>query len=156
MFIDKQEWEKIKELVDNIYWDEDRMSRDGLFFLKSLDKKIKELESNNKNRIYVITSHVVYNDEEYNDLFITPSKKIAQRKLKEDIEKLKQDIDISTAYNFNDIDINDSKYDNEWIFDEDDSSFEIYLNGEYNSNHCVISLKEQELVLEKQNNMEIM
>lgn len=156
MFIDKQEWGKIKELVDNIYWDEDRMSRDGLFFLKSLNKKIKELESNNKNKVYAITSHGVYDDEEYNDLFITPSKEIAQKKLKDDIEKLKQDMDISMAYNYDDIDINDSKYDNKWIFEETDSSFEIYLNGEYNSNHCVISLKEQELLLEEQNNMEIM
>lgn len=156
MFIEKQEWEKIKEMVDNIYWDEDRMSRDGLFFLKSLDKKIKELESNNKNRIYVITCHGIYDDEEYNDLFITPSKEIAQKKLKEDIEKLKQDMDISIVYNYDDIDINDSKYDNEWIFEETDSSFEIYLNGEYNSNHYVISLEEKELVLENDNNMEIM
>ena len=156
MFIDKQEWEKIKEIVDNIYWDEDRMSRDGLYFLNSLDNKLKELESNNKNKVYAITSHGVYNNEEYNNLFITSSKEISQKILSKEIDKLKQDMDISTAYNYDEIDINDSKYDNEWIFEETDSLFEIYLNGKYNSNHGVISIKEQVLVLEEQNNMEIM
>lgn len=156
MFIEKQEWEKIREIVDNIYWDEDRMSRDGLYFLNSLDNKLKELESNNKNKVYAITSHGVYNDEGYNNLFITSSKEISQKILSKEIDKLKQDMDISTAYNYDEIDINDSKYDNEWIFEETDSSFEIYLNGKYNSNHGVISIKEQVLVLEEQNNMEIM
>ncbi len=155
MFIKKDDWEKIKEMVDNLYWDEDRMSRDGIYFLKHLDKKLKELEINNKNKIYAITSHGVYNDEEYNDLFVTPSKEIAQRRLNAEIEKLKQELDISIAQNYDKIDINDPEYDNEWIFKEDDTSFEIYLNGEYNSNHCVISLKEQELVLEEEKNMEI-
>lgn len=155
MFIKKDDWEKIKEMVDNLYWDEDRMSRDGIYFLKHLDKKLKESEINNKNKIYAITSHGVYNDEEYNDLFVTPSKEIAQRRLSDEIEKLKQELNISIAHNYDKIDINAPEYDNEWIFKEDDTSFEIYLNGEYNSNHCVVSLKEHELVLEEEKNMEI-
>lgn len=155
MFVDKKEWEKIKILVDNLYWDEDRMSRDGLYFLKSLDNRLKELESKNKDKVYVINSHGVYDDEEYNNLFITPSKEIAQKKLEESIEKLKQDIDISTAYNYNNIDLNNPAYDNELIFEETESSFELYLNGEYNSNHCVITLKEQELILDQEKDREI-
>ena len=39
MYIDKKLWEKLKENIDNLYWDEDRMSSDGRYFLKQIDNK---------------------------------------------------------------------------------------------------------------------
>lgn len=46
MFIDKKLWEKLKENIDNLYWDEQRMSGDGRYFLKEIDNNIKEIERN--------------------------------------------------------------------------------------------------------------
>lgn len=45
MYISNEELEKIKEYVDNLYWDRDRMSRDGRYFLNKLDNYIKKLET---------------------------------------------------------------------------------------------------------------
>jgi len=47
MYIDKILWEKLKENIDNLYWDEDRMSSDGRYFLKQIDNNVKEIESKN-------------------------------------------------------------------------------------------------------------
>ena len=52
MYISNEELEKIKEYVDNLYWDQDRMSRDGRYFLNKLDNYIKKLEKEKENNIY--------------------------------------------------------------------------------------------------------
>ena len=49
MIINNKSWEKLKEYVDNLYWDEDRMSSDGVHFLNKLDNEIKQIEKNSKN-----------------------------------------------------------------------------------------------------------
>ena len=46
MFIDKKLWDKLNENIDNLYWDEQRMSGDGRYFLKEIDNNIKEIERN--------------------------------------------------------------------------------------------------------------
>ena len=43
MYISNEELEKIKEYVDNLYWDQDRMSRDGRYFLNKLDNYIQKI-----------------------------------------------------------------------------------------------------------------
>ena len=59
MIINNKSWEKLKEYVDNLYWDEDRMSRDGVHFLNKLDNEIKQIEKNSKNIVYVMMSHLI-------------------------------------------------------------------------------------------------
>ena len=49
MYIEKDDWLKIVQNVENLYWDEDRMSRDGLYFLKQLENTIKSIEQKQKN-----------------------------------------------------------------------------------------------------------
>ena len=63
MYINNEELEKIKEYVDNLYWDQDRMSRDGRYFLNKLDNYIQKLEKDKENNIYVITNNAVVDDE---------------------------------------------------------------------------------------------
>jgi len=48
MYIEKDDWLKIVQNVENLYWDEDRMSRDGLYFLKQLENTIKSIEKKQK------------------------------------------------------------------------------------------------------------
>ena len=74
MIINNKSWEKLKEYVDNLYWDEDRMSRDGVHFLNKLDNEIKQIEKDSKNIVYVITSNCVCNDESFDNVIaVTPS-----------------------------------------------------------------------------------
>ena len=54
MYIDKKLWEKLKENIDNLYWDQDRMSRDGRYFLKQLDINVNEIENYSKREVNFI------------------------------------------------------------------------------------------------------
>ena len=59
MIINNKSWEKLKEFVDNLYWDEDRMSRDGVHFLNKLDNEMKQIEKDSKNIVYVTMSRLI-------------------------------------------------------------------------------------------------
>ena len=59
MIIDKNSWEKLKEYVDNLYWDEDRMSSDGVHFLNNLDNEIKQIEKNQKT-LFMLSQVIVF------------------------------------------------------------------------------------------------
>ena len=45
----------------------------------------------------------------------------------------------------NNIDLNNSDYDGRWMFEEKENEFILYQNGEYNSNHFIVSLEQREL-----------
>lgn len=158
MIIDKKDFNKLKEYIDNLYWDQDRMSRDGVYFLNLLDKEIKKIESKSKNNIYVITSNCICDDESFNNILgLTADLSYAKKLFNEEIESIKNDTD------FNDLDVikydeninlNDSIYDNKWIMEETDKEFILYQNGNYNSNHFIVSLEQREL--EQELNKEIL
>lgn len=59
MIIDKNSWKKLKEYVDNLYWDEDRMSSDGVHFLNKLDNEIKQIEKNQKT-LFMLSQVIVF------------------------------------------------------------------------------------------------
>ena len=158
MIIDKKDFNKLKEYIDNLYWDQDRMSRDGVYFLNLLDKEIKKIESKSKNNIYVITSNCICDDESFNNILgLTTDLSYAKKLFNEEIESIKNDTD------FNDLDVikydeninlNDSIYDNKWIMEETDKEFILYQNGNYSSNHFIVSLEQKEL--EQELNKEIL
>lgn len=161
MIIDKNSWKKLKEYVDNLYWDEDRMSRDGVHFLNKLDNEIKQIEKDSKNIVYVITSNCVCNDESFDNVIaVTPSLFYARKLFNEEIESIKNDLD------FNDLDaikyetdmnLNNPDYDGRWMFEEKENEFILCQNGEYNSNHFIVSLEQRELEqeLSKKNEKEV-
>ena len=149
MIINNKSWEKLKEYVDNLYWDEDRMSSDGVHFLNKLDNEIKQIEKNSKNIVYVITSNCVCNDESFNNLIgVTPSLSYAKKLFKEEIESIKNDLDFNDldAIKYEtDMDLNNQDYDGRWMFEEKENEFILCQNGEYNSNHFIVSLEQREL-----------
>lgn len=158
MIIDKKDFNKLKEYIDNLYWDQDRMSRDGVYFLNLLDKEIKKIESKSKNNIYVITSNCICDDESFNNILgLTADLSYAKKLFNEEIESIKNDTDFNDLdvikYNEN-INLNDSIYDNKWIMEETDKEFILYQNGNYNSNHFIVSLEQREL--EQELNKEIL
>ena len=158
MIIDKKDFNKLKEYIDNLYWDQDRMSRDGVYFLNLLDKEIKKIENKSKNNIYVITSNCICDDESFNNILgLTTHLSYAKKLFNEEIESIKNDTDFNDLdvikYNEN-INLNDSIYDNKWIMEETDKEFILYQNGNYNSNHFIVSLEQKEL--EQELNKEIL
>lgn len=161
MIVDNNSWKKLKEYVDNLYWDEDRMSSDGVHFLNKLDNEIKQIEKNSKNIVYVITSNCVCNDESFNNVIaVTPSLSYAKKLFKEEIESIKNDLDFNDldAIKYEtDMDLNNPDYDGRWMFEEKEIEFILCQNGEYNSNHFIVSLEQRELELElsKKNEKEV-
>lgn len=161
MIIDKNSWKKLKEYVDNLYWDEDRMSRDGVHFLNKLDNEIKQIEKDSKNIVYVITSNCVCNDESFDNVIaVTPSLFYARKLFNEEIESIKNDLDFNDldAIKYEtDMDLNNPDYDGRWMFEEKENEFILCQNGEYNSNHFIVSLEQRELEqeLRKKNEKEV-
>ena len=161
MIIDKNSWKKLKEYVDNLYWDEDRMSRDGVHFLNKLDNEIKQIEKDSKNIVYVITSNCVCNDESFDNVIaVTPSLFYARKLFNEEIESIKNDLDFNDldAIKYEtDMDLNNPDYDGRWMFEEKENEFILCQNGEYNSNHFIVSLEQRELEqeLSKKNEKEV-
>lgn len=151
MYISNEELEKIKEYVDNLYWDRDRMSRDGRYFLNKLDNYIKKLETEKEKNIYVITNNAVVDDEIDYSIYgvatdINEAKKIFNQAVKD--AKTYSDFDNLDAIEENSPDFKNN--DSEWIYSESDDSFELWCNGEYNSNNYSIQIKKYELDKEKE------
>ena len=94
-----------------------------------------------QEKIYIITDNSVWNDEELNKIiFATTSKEQALKELKEYVQQVKWEVD------FDKLDFAKDDYGDGFIVEEDDNSFSLYENGEYNSYHIDISIIEQELI----------
>lgn len=143
MFIDKKLWEKLKENIDNLYWDEDRMSSDGVYFLKQIDNNVKEIERNNIKEVFVVTNNAIVDDQiDYKIAGVCTSKENAKKLFFQTIKDVKFDSDfeeINPIKITDDIDL--SKIDSEWCYEEDDYGFNLYLNGEYNSNNFSVQIE---------------
>ena len=146
MYIDKKLWEELKECIDNMYWDQDRMSRDGLYFLNKLDKYSKEIERKSSDKVYVITNNAIVDDEiDYSIYDVTTDKEEAKNIFKSAVRDMKCDSDFENINAINLNDFNNSDYDEEWVYSETDNSFELFLNGEYNSNNYSIRIIEYDI-----------
>ena len=143
MFIDKKLWEKLKENIDNLYWDEDRMSSDGRYFLKQIDNNVKEIERKNVKEVFVVTNNAIVDDQiDYRIAGVCTSKENAKKLFSQTIKDVKCDSDfeeINPIKITDDIDL--SKIDSEWCYEEDDYGFNLYLNGEYNSNNFSVQIE---------------
>lgn len=143
MFIDKKLWEKLKENIDNLYWDEDRMSSDGRYFLKQIDNNVKEIERNNIKEVFVVTNNAIVDDQiDYKIAGVCTSKENAKKLFFQTVKDVKCDSDfeeINPIKITDDIDL--SKIDSEWCYEEDDYGFNLYLNGEYNSNNFSVQIE---------------
>lgn len=158
MVISKEDWKNICEYEDGLYWDTDRMSSDGRYYLNKLTKKLRDVEKENNNfdgKIYVIFNDFAVNGESsVSVVSATLSKKEAKKMLDGIVNQIKKDS------NFDDLDIMNYDKVNEhnecaWYYSESNSSFELFINGEYNLNHYSVILKEFDINREKKNEKEI-
>lgn len=149
MFIDKKLWEKLKENIDNLYWDEDRMSTDGRYFLKQLDINVKEIENKTKSEVYIISTNSIVDDEISNEVnSVTLSFKEAQEIFKKLVNNLKtsMDYDLLDIVNIDDVDISDYEG---WVVDSSEDYFSLFYNGDYNSNNINIHINKFDLVKDR-------
>lgn len=155
MFIDKEKWNKLIESFNKIYSNYDYFSDNMKDLIDKIDICIDDIKRNKNNKIYVITNNAVYNDEiDYSLYGVTTNKEYAKKLFKDAVRDAKCDSDFD---NINPIDIKniDKLPSEEWCFEELDDSFELFLNGEYNSNNFSIKILEYDVENKKELDMEV-
>lgn len=155
MFIDKERWNKLIESFNKIYSNYDYFSDNMKDLIDKVDICIDDIKRNKNNKIYVITNNAVYNDEiDYNLYGVTTNKEYAKKLFKDAVRDAKCDSDFD---NINPIDIKnvDKLPSEEWCFEESEDSFELFLNGEYNTNNFSIKILEYDVENKKELDMEV-
>lgn len=155
MFIDKEKWNKLIESFNKIYSNYDYFNDNMKDLIDKVDICIDDIKRNKNNKIYVITNNAVYNDEiDYNLYGVTTNKEYAIKLYKDAVRDAKCDSDFD---NINPVDIkNINKLPSEeWCFEESDDSFELFLNGEYNSNNFSIKILEYDVENKNELDMEV-
>ena len=155
MFIDKEKWNKLIESFNKIYSNYDYFSDNMKDLIDKVDICIDDIKRNKNNKIYVITNNAVYNDEiDYSLYGVTTNKEYAKKLFKDAVRDAKCDSDFD---NINPIDIKniDKLPSEEWCFEESDDSFELFLNGEYNSNNFSIKILEYDVKNKNELDMEV-
>lgn len=155
MFIDKEKWNKLIESFNKIYSNYDYFSDYMKVLIDKVDICIDDIKRNKNNKIYVITNNAVYNDEiDYNLYGVTTNKEYAKKLFKDAVRDAKCDSDFD---NINPVDIKniDKLPSEEWCFEESEDSFELFLNGEYNSNNFSIKILEYDVENKNELDMEV-
>ena len=155
MFIDKEKWNKLIESFNKIYSNYDYFSNNMKDLIDKVDICIDDIKRNINNKIYVITNNAVYSDEiDYNLYGVTTNKEYAKKLFKDAVRDAKCDSDFD---NINPVDIKniDKLPSDEWCFEESEDSFELFLNGEYNSNNFSIKILEYDVENKKELDMEV-
>lgn len=155
MFIGKERWNKLIESFNKIYSNYDYFSDNMKDLIDKVDICIDDIKRNKNNKIYVITNNAVYNDEiDYSLYGVTTNKEYAKKLFKDAVRDAKCDSDFD---NINPVDIKniDKLPSEEWCFEESDDSFELFLNGEYNSNNFSIKILEYDVENKKELDMEV-
>lgn len=155
MFIDKEKWNKLIESFNKIYSNYDYFSDNMKDLIDKVDICIDDIKRNKNSKIYVITNNAVYNDEiDYNLYGVTTNKEYAKKLFKDAVRDAKCDSDFD---NINPVDIKniDKLPSEEWCFEESEDSFELFLNGEYNSNNFSIKILEYDVENKKELDMEV-
>ena len=146
MFIRKEDWDKLISSFKELYSSYDLMGDNGRDRLDDIDIAIENIKDNSSDKMYVITNNAVVDDEiDYSIYGVATDKEKAKEVFKQAVKDAKCDSDFD---NLDAIDINDNNSNmdqDEWYYDETENSFELYLNGEYNSNNFSIQLLEYDI-----------
>lgn len=142
MYIDKEKWKKLIENFKLIYNGYDNFSDNVKDLIDNVDISIEEIEKTNLNKVYVITNNAICDDEvDYNIKGVAFTKSDANKLFEQAIYDAKIDCD----FNWLDaIDVSNNKEisDGKWHYSKSNNFFELYLDGEYNSNNFTIEIKE--------------
>lgn len=148
MLIGEEQWSKLKSYIFRLNSVQLIMNEDEKYEYQELQNYLKYLDNTLKtsSKVYVITNNAVVDDNiDYSIHGVATNKEDAQKMFKEAVRNVKIDADFK---NLDAININDESADldqDEWYYYETKNSFELYLNGEYNSNNYLVEIKEFDL-----------
>lgn len=156
MFIKKEDWNKLIESFKVLYRNYDSFGDNAKDMIDNIDICIDNIKDNMSDEIYVITNNAVVDDEiDYSIYGVATNENKAKEIFQQAVKDAKCDSDFD---NLNAIDVNDESQDmhqEEWYFDESEDSFELYLNGEYNSNNFSIQILKYNIEPKKELESEI-
>ncbi len=155
MYIEKEKWEKLKEIFCDLSWEQDRLSKDGSYLFRQLNNLINNIDRTKSNKIYVITNNAIFDDEiDYQIKGVAFTKDDANKLFEEAIRDAKTDADFD---NLDSVDVSNGTeiQDEKWHYSKSDDSFELYLDGEYNSNNFSIQIKEYDIDKKLNKDMEV-
>lgn len=97
------------------------------------------------NKVFILVDNCIWDYEECTKIVaVSSNKDDIKQIMNKYIEKIKKDID------FENLDIAENDSDCGCIVEENDNSFSVYVNGEYNNNHIEIYIEEKKLVTYKE------
>lgn len=144
MYIENERWEKLLKNFKKLYSNYDYFSDDIRDLLDNVDISIDNIDQNKSNKLYVVTNNAIVDDEiSYDIKGIAFTRKEAKKLYEEAITEAKIDC------NYANLGVDDSisldEPDENWNCIKTDDSFELYLEGEYNSNNFEISILEYDI-----------
>ncbi len=146
MIIRKEDWDKLIDSFKELYRSYDLIGDNGRDRLDDIDIAIENIKENSSDKMYVITNNAVVDAEiDYSIYGVATDKERAKEVFNQAVKDAKCDSDFN---NLDAIDINDNSQNidqDKWYYDETENSFELYLNGEYNSNNFSIKLLEYDI-----------
>lgn len=142
MFIKKDSWDKFIENYDKLFREYDGFGDSLRELIDNIDICVDKIKEEASDKIYVITNNAIFDDEiDYHVYGVATSKSEAQKLFDYAVKDAKCDSDFD---NINPINVTDGiRVDEDnWQYVQTDNCFELYLNGEYNSNNFCIELLE--------------
>ncbi len=156
MYINNEMWENLKNTFKELYSDYDHFSNDVRNLLDNVDICINDIENKKQSKIYVITNDAIVNDEiDYQIAGVAFTKDEANKMFEETIRNIKIDVDFNNLDVTNDNDNEEYKFDGKWHYSKTDHSFDLYLEGEYNSNNFSVEIKEYDITKSLDKEMEV-
>lgn len=156
MFIKKEDWEKLISSFNELYLSYDSIGDNGRDRLDDIDIAIENIKKNSSDKIYVITNNAVVDDEiDYSIYGVATDLEKAKEVFRQAVKDAKCDSDFENLDAINISDENVNIHEEEWYYEETDHSFELYLNGEYNSNNFSIQILEYNVEPRKELESEI-
>lgn len=156
MIIRKEDWDKLIDSFKELYRSYDLIGDNCRDRLDDIDIAIENIKENSSDKMYVITNNAVVDAEiDYSIYGVATDKERAKEVFNQAVKDAKCDSDFN---NLDAIDINDNSQNidqDKWYYDETENSFELYLNGEYNSNNFSIKLLEYDIEPKKELESEI-
>ena len=137
MVISDKDWNNLKIFLEKI-----SIQENNYYLLYKTQNLISKIEKNSSNKVYVITNNAIFDDEvDYQIKGVAFTKNNANKLFEDAIKDAKIDAGLE---NLNAIDVSNGieQSDEKWHYSKSDNSFELYLDGEYNSNNFSIEIKE--------------
>ena len=147
MFINEEQWEKLQKYIFSLNWMEQFMGEDIRLQYQKMKNYVSELDRKLKksSKIYVITNNAIVDDEiDYSIAGVATNKEDAKKIFNEAVRNVKIDIDFKNIHAINVTNKNEEP-DERWHYIKKDNIFELYLEGEYNSNNFSVCIKEFDL-----------